>query len=214
MSTEVMTKALLSTMLEQALVKIEENFDYLNQLDSATGDGDHGTAILTTMKAAVEAVKHDGTFSQVLTDIGWSIMKATGGSISSLLGAFYLGLGEAVSQEEVSPTQWINAFMAALKNVGTMTTAKIGDKTMMDALLPAGEAMQKVISEDQSASLEIIFDAAAKAARLGADSTKDLVAKQGRAKNLGERSVGHLDAGAISQAILFESFAQTIKSFE
>lgn len=212
---KVLTKALFAEMLKNALVKIEEKFDFLNELDSATGDGDHGTAILSTMKAAVDISKQqDVSFSQMLSAIGWGIMSATGGSTSSLTGSFYLGMEEVVKTEELSPVDTAKMFVAGLNNVKAMTTAKEGDKTMMDAMIPAIEAMKNAAATHPEISLVELFDLAAKAAEDGAESTKDLVAKQGRAKNLGERSRGHYDAGAMSQSFIFRAFADTVAQSE
>ncbi|MDO5582223.1 MAG: dihydroxyacetone kinase subunit DhaL [Planctomycetia bacterium] len=212
---KVLTKALFAEMLKNALDKIEEKFDFLNELDSATGDGDHGTAILSTMKAAVDVSKQqEVAFSQMLSAIGWGIMSATGGSTSSLTGSFYLGMEEAVKTEELSPVDTAKMFAAGLNNVKAMTTAKVGDKTMMDALIPAVEAMKNGAEANSEITLAELFEAAAKAAEEGVESTKDLVAKQGRAKNLGERSRGHYDAGAMSQSFIFRSFADTVAKAE
>lgn len=207
MATEL-TKDLFKIMLETALAAIEKNFDYLNELDSATGDGDHGTAILATMKAAVSGAGQAGNFSSTLTSIAMGIMTATGGSTSSLTGSFYLGMGGYVKKESLSASETAAMFAAGLAGVRNMTKAKVGDKTMMDALIPAVEAMQTVSNSD----LCTIFDAAAQAADQGRESTKYLTAKLGRAHNLGERSIGHYDAGAASQAIIFQAFAEAVKS--
>ena len=207
-----LTKELFIKMLSRARAKIEENFDYLNELDSATGDGDHGTAILSTMKAAVEATKEEATFTALLNNVGWGIMKATGGSTSSLTGAFYLGMGNVVQDETLSPEKTVKAFEAALKNTASMTPAKAGDKTMMDAIIPAVEAMRKQITDNPESTLAEIFAAAAQAAREGAEATKEMTAKQGRAKNLGPRSVGHIDAGATSFALIMTAFAETLEA--
>ena len=203
-----LTKELFQKMLDGALAKIESNFDYLNELDSATGDGDHGTAILSSMKAAVEAAKAEGSLSKTLSNVGWGIMNATGGSTSSLTGSFFLGMSDATDAESLSAEQTAALFAAGLASVETMTTAKVGDKTLMDALIPAIETMKKTIADNPKATVAELFSAAAAAAKTGAESTAELVAKFGRAKNLGERSAGHLDAGATSMAMIFDAFAE------
>ena len=206
------TKELLRKMLDAALAKIEANFDYLNELDSATGDGDHGTAILSSMKAAVQAAQADAPLAQTFSNVGWGIMNATGGSTSSLTGSFFLGMSDAADTESLSTDKTVALFAAGLASVETMTTAKVGDKTLMDALIPAVGAMKKALDADPKADLNVILDAAASAAQTGAESTAALMAKCGRAKNLGERSIGHLDAGAASMALLFEAFAEATRS--
>lgn len=202
------TKELLRKMLGLALAEVEKNFDYLNELDSATGDGDHGTAILSSMKGAVAAAEADAPLGQMLQNVGWGIMNATGGSTSSLTGSLFLGMSDAADSEALDAAGVAKMFAAGLASVGMMTTAKVGDKTLMDALIPAVEAMTALVVSNPKATLAELFTAAACAAKTGADSTEALVAKFGRAKNLGERSRDHRDAGATSTTLLFEAFAQ------
>jgi dihydroxyacetone kinase-like protein len=202
------TKLLFCRMLEAALVSIEGNLTMLNQLDAATGDGDHGTAILTAMKAAVSSAGKDGTFAATLETIGFDVMSSANGSTSTLFGLFFTGMAESISSEEPGIDETITAFESGLANVRTMTKAQIGDKTLMDALIPAIEAMSRF--KGTEAAFSKVFQAAAVAAQTGADSTKELVAKHGRAKNLGERSKGHLDAGAVSTALIYAAYAETV----
>lgn len=201
------TKETLRKVLADAQKVIESKFDYLNELDSATGDGDHGTAILSAIKGAVEAAKQDVPFAQMFQNIGWGVMNATGGSTSSLLGSFFLGMGDAFDKEELNGMEITRALDSGLKQVQMMTTAKVGDKTLMDAMIPAVEAARSVTEKDPDASPADILAAAAAAAENGAAATDALVARFGRAKNLGERSVGHRDAGAVSLSYIFRAFA-------
>ncbi|MDR3181967.1 MAG: DAK2 domain-containing protein [Planctomycetaceae bacterium] len=204
------TKTLLQKMLDSALAAIEANLSYLNQLDSATGDGDHGTAILAAMKAAV-AAKKDGTLAAAFETIGWDIMSSTSGSTSALTGSFFAGMSAAATVEEPNVSQTAALFEAGLANLKTATKANTGDKTLMDALIPAVEAMTAYKkTAENTASLAELFRRAAEAAQKGAESTKDLAAKHGRAKNLGERSKGNLDAGAISTALIYKAYYDAI----
>ena len=198
----------LRTFLSSALASIETNVDSLNALDSATGDGDHGTAILAAMRAAEKAATTtNGSLAEVLSAVGWAVMSEASGSTSSLTGSFYVGMSEAAPSDALSPDEVIAMFASGLKNVRLSTKAAVGDKTLMDALLPAIDAMNALTGTE--ATIPVIFAAAAQAARKGAESTKNLVAKFGRAKNLGERTVGHDDAGATSTALIYEAFAAT-----
>jgi dihydroxyacetone kinase-like protein len=203
------TKTLLQNMLQAALAVIENQLAMLNQLDAATGDGDHGTAILSAMKAAVAAAQKEGTLKATLEAIGWDVMSKTSGSTSALTGSFFTGLSHAVSGEEQDSIQVIAMFESGLSNVRQSSRANVGDKTLMDALIPAIEAMAAL--KEQSPTLADLFTAAADAAQKGADSTKDLAAKFGRAKNLGERSRGTLDAGAVSTALIYRAYADAVK---
>lgn len=193
-------------MLAAAAAVIEENAAMLNQLDAATGDGDHGTAITAAIKTAAESIKKPGTFSETLQTVGFDVMGSTSGSTSALNGLFFTGMGEAISGEELDADQTIRVFEAGLANVRTMTQAKRGDKTLLDALIPAIEAMK----QRTGATLIQLFETAAAAAKEGAESTKDRVAKQGRARNLGERSRGHLDAGAVSVSLIYAAYSDAV----
>ena len=196
----------LRTFLSTALSSIEANVDSLNALDSATGDGDHGTAILAAMRAAANAAKMtNGSLAEVLAAVGWAIMCEASGSTSSLTGSFYVGMSEAAPSDALSPDETIAMFESGLKNVRRSSKAAVGDKTLMDALIPAIDAM--IAMKGTGATLPAIFAAAAAAARKGAEATTNLVARFGRAKNLGERTIGHTDAGAVSTARIFEAFA-------
>lgn len=200
-------------MLDAALTTIESNLAMLNQLDSATGDGDHGTAILAAMKAAAAGARKDGTLAATLETVAWDVMGAASGSTSALNGSFFtgmaMGLGDAVASEELGTDATITMFEAGLAQVRTATKAQVGDKTLMDALIPAVGAMSAL--KGTGATLARVFQAAAEAARTGADSTKELAAKHGRAKNLGERSRGHLDAGATSTALIYAAYASVME---
>ncbi len=198
-------------MLRRAKENIEEKLSYLNELDTATGDGDHGTAILSAISAAVAASEQEGTLSQTLTAIAWGVMGATGGSTSSLLGSFFLGMGDAVDGDLIGAGDVCKMFANGLEQVQTMTTAKIGDKTLMDALIPAVRAAKEYCQKTKKPLIADLFAAVAAAAQQGAESTTDYVARFGRAKNLGERSKGHKDAGATSMALIFQSFADVAK---
>ena len=204
------TQTLLQKMLQTALSVIENNLAMLNQLDAAIGDGDHGTAILAAMKAATAAAQKEGTLKTTLETVGWDIMSSTSGSTSALMGSFFMGMSQAVSSEELDGVQTITLFESGLANLRTSSRANVGDKTLMDALIPAIEAM--TVLKGQSPPLADLFMAAADAAQKGADSTKDLAAKFGRAKNLGERSRGTLDAGAISTALIYRAYSETVKT--
>jgi dihydroxyacetone kinase-like protein len=204
------TKILLQKMLQAALSAVENQLAMLNQLDAATGDGDHGTAILTAMKAATAAAHKEGTFKATLETIGWDVMSNTSGSTSALTGSFFIGMSHVVSGEELDSIQTIAMFESGLANMRTSSRANVGDKTLMDALIPAIEAMTAL--KKQTPSLVDLFTAAAEAAQQGADSTKDLAAKFGRAKNLGERSRGTLDAGAVSTALIYRAYAEAVRN--
>ncbi len=190
-------------MLETALEHIREREDTFSRLDALTGDGDHGTAIVTALSAALKVAEKGTDFKTILNDMGFAVMMETSGSTSTLLGAFFLGMSDVVTSAELTVEEVKAMFAGGLASVRKQTKASVGDKTMMDALAPAVEALVACQSEDMGG----LFAAAAAAAQLGAVATVGMVARFGRARNYGERSVGIMDAGAASWSALFSAFA-------
>ena len=210
--SKTLTKELFGEILADVVSKLEKRQEELNRLDAAIGDGDHGTSIVKAMRAAAEAIQEEGSFKDTLYNAGFAAESQDCGSTSSLTGSFYEGMSEAVTSEEMDTDGVIRMFSAALACVEKSTKAQVGDKTLMDALIPAVNQMKSMI--DCNASLAEVFGAAADAAQFGAESTVDYVAKFGRSKNLGERTKGHIDPGAVSMAIVFRAFAEKFKSDE
>jgi dihydroxyacetone kinase-like protein len=194
-------------MLEAALTAVREKEDYFSRLDAVTGDGDHGTAIVTALSAATAASRNSSEFKAMFNDIGFNIMLNTSGSTSTLLGGFFLGMADGSDGTEVDSGELKKMFSSGLAGVVKNTKAKIGDKTMMDALIPAVEA----ISGCNSHNIKEILQAGATASFSGAVATIPMKANFGRARNYGDRSIGSMDAGASSWATMFGAFSETIK---
>ncbi|MCD7975681.1 MAG: DAK2 domain-containing protein [Tannerellaceae bacterium] len=201
---KILTIDTFKAMLDQALVAIKAREDEFSRLDAVIGDGDHGTAMVTAMNAAVKAAANGTEFKLMLNDMGFGIMLETSGSTSTLLGAFFLGMSDHSAGTELDAAGVKAMFAGGLENVQKQTQAKKGDKTMMDALIPAVEAMQVSSTDDIGELLE----EAAKAAQQGAEETVQMKANFGRARNYGERSVGYADSGATSWSCMFAAFAQ------
>ncbi len=183
---------------------INANEKYFSELDAATGgDGDHGTAIVAALNAIVHAEGDD--FKSYITDMAEKLETEASGSTSSLYGAWCEGMAEAVPAgvTELDADGLAEMFEGGWDEICCVTKARQGDKTMMDALQPATEALLASKGEGESA----MFAAAAKAAKEGSEATAKLQARFGRAKNLGERSIGAIDAGSASMATLFAAFA-------
>ena len=193
-------------MLGAALVAVKEKENYFSQLDAVTGDGDHGTAIVTALSFAVSASKEAPDFNSMFNEIGFSVMLNTSGSTSTLMGGFFLGMADGSQGTEVNASQLKTMFKSGLVGVGKNTKATIGDKTLMDALIPAVEAIVGCDSEN----FQDILLSGATAALSGAAATVSMKANFGRARNYGERSIGTMDAGAASWATIFEAFARTL----
>ena len=193
-------------MLSVAMKNIKEREDEFSRLDAVIGDGDHGQAIVTAMSVIVETAQKGTEFKTMLDDIVFTIMLQVSGSTSTLLGAFFLGMSDHASGTELDAPALKAMFAGGLANVQQQTKAQKGDKTMMDALIPAIEAIQACPSDD----IKDIMNAGAGAAVAGAESTLEMKANFGRARNYGERSVGHIDSGAASWSCMFASFAEAL----
>ena len=187
-------------MLRNALVCITERSDEFSKLDAVLGDGDHGTAIVQSMSALVATADKGTEFKSMLNDMSFNLMLEISGSTSTLLGGFFLGMSEL----DVAGVKAM--FAGGLEGVRKQTKAKQGDKTMMDALIPAVEAIQACDSADVKAILTVGAEAAVK----GAEATKDMKANFGRARNYGERSIGYADSGASSWSCMFDAFAKAL----
>ncbi|MCC8174122.1 MAG: dihydroxyacetone kinase subunit L [Odoribacter sp.] len=193
-------------MINLALENVKAREDEFSKLDAIAGDGDHGTAIVTALNIIAADAQEGTNFPTMLNDMGMGVMMKTSGSTSTLLGAFFMGMGEALEGNEelteLDAAQLKSMFRGSLTGVQEQTKASPGDKTMMDALVPAVEAIENSSSEDIAELLKAGADAAEK----GAEATVDMKANFGRARNLGERSIGYADAGVTSWASLFRSF--------
>ena len=178
--------------------------DY-SALDAAAGgDGDHGEAIVAATKALAAAEGND--FKSLLESMVAHLESDVSGSTSSLYGTLFEGMADAVDagKTELSAPELADLFAAGLEELGFATKAKVGDKTFMDALIPAVEALKAHAAEGEAA----MFAAAAAAAKAGSEATAQMQAKFGRAKNLGARSIGPIDAGSASNADIWLCFAE------
>ena len=196
------------SMIDLALVDISARADEFSALDAVCGDGDHGTAIVDALKAIDGSAKKGTEFKAMLSDMAMTAMTQSCGSTSTLIGAFFLGMGMSVEGAELSIDQVKAMFAGGLKNIQKNTPAKPGDKTMMDTLVPAVDAMVEGSFDD----MKQLFSAAKDAALVGAESTIEMKAGFGRARNLGERSIGSADPGATSWACMFNAFSKAINN--
>ena len=191
---------------------IRQHRDELSALDAALGDGDHGFNMDAAMQAAVAAIHHKAfeTPAQLLMMVGNTLINEMGGASGIIFGSFFSGGGRAVKgRPALGLADLIAFFEHGTAKVQKRGKAKAGDKTVVDVLIPALAALQT--AHDEEATITGAVQAAADAAQTGARSTKEMVAKHGRAKFLGERSVGHQDAGATSMALMLAAWAQTLK---
>jgi phosphoenolpyruvate---glycerone phosphotransferase subunit DhaL len=189
--------------------EIAEHRAELVKLDSAIGDGDHGTNMDRGMRKALE--KLDGTddadIGTLMKTAGMALVSSVGGAAGPLYGTLFLQMGTAsAGQEELDLAGWTAALEAGVKGVKARGKAEPGDKTMIDALVPALEALRA--AADEGAELGDALRRSADAAAEGMRATVPLEARKGRASYLGERSVGHQDPGATSSHILLDTAAR------
>jgi dihydroxyacetone kinase-like protein len=142
--------------------------------------------------------------------VGWAIMGTDGGAIGPLLGTFFMSMAPAAGNGSLDAAGVAKLFEAGLAGLQKTSKAKVGDKTMMDALVPAVGALRK--AADGGATVVAALEAAAVAAEQGAQETAKLQARFGRAKNIGEKSIGTPDPGATSTALMFRGFVEGVKS--
>jgi phosphoenolpyruvate---glycerone phosphotransferase subunit DhaL len=191
--------------------EIAEHRAELVRLDTAIGDGDHGTNMDRGMRKALEKLEgQEGEdIGAMLKTVGMTLVSTVGGAAGPLYGTLFMQMGSAAGgRAELDVAGFTAALEAGVKGVQTRGKAEREDKTMVDALLPALEALQRADGGDEAAALA----AAADAAEEGMKATIPLVARKGRASYLGERSAGHQDPGATSTHLLLRSAAEAVQS--
>lgn len=198
-------------IVERLIDVIHENRAYLSEIDGAIGDGDHGINMDKGFTMAKEELAGQSTnMSSAMKILGDTLLEKIGGSMGPLYGVFFRKLARASKKsEEIGSVELQAMLEAAYGGIQELGNAKVGDKTLIDTLDPAVQALKTANS--QGASLSEALDAMLAAAENGWKSTKDMLAKVGRASRLGERSRGVLDAGASSCFLILQSMAETIK---
>ena len=188
---------------------ITKNKDYLTQLDSDIGDGDHGANMDRGFQAVSAKVPElaDKDIGAILKTVGMTLVSTVGGASGPLYGTFFLQAGSATSGKlELALTDWVAALQAGVDGVIMRGKATPGDKTMIDALAPALQSLKE--SAAKGSAFAVALRASADACEQGMVATIPLVARKGRASYLGERSAGHQDPGATSSHLLLRAAAQ------
>ena len=201
-----MTKQEFASRLQNACAAVTAAEQELTEIDSRFGDADHGLTMSKIAKAiSAAAGESEGGIQAMLDDAAMAVMVLNGGSAVPLWNTWLDGLQEEAPEGNEIDTAGIQAIFAkALKALSDMSGAKVGDKTMMDALIPASEAVAAYAGADEAG----LFAAAAQAAAAGAENSKNFVSKFGRAKSYGAQTIGTPDAGAMSMAYFFRGLAQ------
>lgn len=192
--------------LERAAKVLEENKEFLTELDAAIGDADHGINMdrgFKTILAKLPSVK-DKDAGTILKAAGMALVSTVGGAAGPLYGTAFMRAGAAVAGKyELDAQDLFTMLDEALKGVVMRGKAQLGDKTMVDAIAPAVEAMRQALQE--GANLVTALEKATAAAEKGMKETIPMLAKKGRASYLGERSIGHQDPGATSSYLLIRT---------
>ncbi len=188
--------------------RIIENRAYLSEIDGKIGDGDHGVNMAKGFGMAAERLKgKDAPLGESLDTLGTVLMTEIGGSMGPLYGVMFTEFAETIEGvDDIDAATYSKMLHAGVAGIQSIGSAKVGDKTLLDTFIPAVEAFDKATAGGKSfgEALDVLVGAA----EAGRDSTINLVAKIGRASRLGERSLGVLDAGATSCAIILKELSE------
>jgi dihydroxyacetone kinase-like protein len=198
-------------VLQDLIRAVRENKQQLSQLDGAIGDGDHGVNLNKGFSLWAEQLQAgQGDLSSALSALSRILLARIGGAMGPLYGMFFRGLAAGCEgQDAIDAAVFGRMLAGAVASVRTVSQAKVGDKTLMDVLLPAEEAYRRAVQDGRSFPESL--EALAGAAEAGRESTRELVARVGRASRLGERSRGSLDAGAASCALILTTMAGSFR---
>lgn len=190
---------------------IEDEKDYLSELDGAIGDGDHGVNMAKCFREVKKKLAESSAqdVGALFKEVGMVVLNSVGGAMGALYGTFFLKLSqESAGKAEVNLSDLVAMFQTGEQGILDLGKANRGDKTLIDTLSPAVRAIEAAAKEGNTLVGALAdFEQSAKQ---GMESTKDMLAKMGRASRLGERTIGHQDAGATSCYFILRSLASTI----
>ncbi|WP_411704151.1 dihydroxyacetone kinase subunit DhaL [Edaphovirga cremea] len=198
-------------IVEDLVETIIANREYLSEIDGAIGDGDHGINMAKGFNICADNIKGKNlTVAEALDVLSDSLMEGIGGSMGPLYGSIFMGMADSVRRcDKIDATAFGGMLRGGLSCLQDVSNANVGDKCIMDTLIPTVEAFEKAQQQNKSfvESLQLMKNAA----DAGRDSTLDLVARIGRASRLGERSRGVLDAGATSCCLILNRLADSVE---
>ncbi|GHC39394.1 dihydroxyacetone kinase subunit DhaL [Aidingimonas halophila] len=198
-----------SEILSELVEVILDNRDYLSEVDGSIGDGDHGINMAKGFRLFNESIQGQSlSLSKALTTLANTLMGSIGGSMGPLYGSLFLGMGNAAKdRDELDAGAFGDMLSAGLTSLQSISDANVGDKCLLDTLVPAVNDYRHAVDNGQgfASALQSLRDGA----KRGCESTRELEAKIGRASRLGERSKGHLDAGAVSCQLLLVRLADS-----
>lgn len=200
-----------SAIVADLVSVIVANREYLSEIDGAIGDGDHGINMAKGFAHCGRSLEgRELTLAEALDELTLSLMEGIGGSMGPLYGSLFIGMADEVrSSVDIDAATFAHLLRGGLTSLQDITEAGVGDKCLMDTLIPAVEAFER--AHASGASFNDALEAMKTAASQGRDSTKDLIAKIGRASRLGERSLGVLDAGAVSCCLILTRLADSVQ---
>lgn len=196
-------------IVRELVAVIVDNREYLSEVDGAIGDGDHGINMAKGFRLCGEAMEgRQLHLGDALGSLATTLMGSIGGSMGPLYGSLFMGMADGVSGRERIDAEAFGAMLGGgLDSLGAVTSAGVGDKCLMDTLVPAVTAYREAVANGAgfAAALQVLRESA----EAGKESTRDLVARIGRAARLGERSRGALDAGATSCWLVLTTLADS-----
>lgn len=209
----MVSKEQIVQWLQAFATELEQNKNYLTELDAAIGDADHGTNMDRGFKKVMSQLPSvaDKDIGSILKTISMTLISSVGGASGPLYGTLFLRASTAVAgKQELTNEDIVSLLQAGLDGVLQRGKAQLGDKTMLDTLSPAVNTFQQAIGEGKN-TLEALQQAVV-AAEQGMNDTTPMLAKKGRASYLGERSIGHQDPGATSSYLMLKSLLTTLES--
>jgi len=198
-------------IMEKIAATIDKNSSYLSELDSFVGDGDHGATISRGFSGVIKKIeeKPPDNISDLLKAIGLTLISSMGGASGPIFGSIFIAMAKTVEgKDNIGLSELKDMFSDALDKIMKLGGAVPGDKTLVDSLKPIVDSLKN--SYSKGLSLKKAASLAESSALKGAESTKDMVAKKGRSKYLGERSVGYQDAGATTMYLIMKSINDSI----
>jgi len=205
---ESLSESQVKAIIVDIATRVLEARDQLNDMDSACGDGDFGTSMWISFTSARKQLDElpISDIGTIMLGVGHAILSSAGGAAGPIFGSFFIEAGYvAKGKDEVRLVDLAGMFDASLKKIKQQGGAKVGDKTVVDALEPAVSALKEDVIGNTALAQGLRN--AARAARIGCESTKGIVARHGKARYLGEQSLGYVDPGAHVIAIIFDEFA-------
>ena len=207
----MVTKQQIIQWLQSIAVVLEQNKDYLTELDAAIGDADHGINMNRGFQKVASQLPSvaDTDIGSILKTVSMTLISSVGGASGPLYGTMFLRASTAVAgKSELTDDDMVALLQAAVDGVVQRGKANLGDKTMLDAVAPAANALRQAVVN--GASTQEALEQAVAAAEQGMKDTIGLVAKKGRASYLGDRSANHQDPGATSAYLILKTLLETV----